>query len=269
MSGINHITYKTFDDIVEEVISEKELPRAAYTKLLRLASRGWNVLFREIMPNKLTVVKYMSNTALKLLDFPEDMDDWCKIGVVIRKRDNTPVVLTLSRNENIYAPNQEDIVAAQCTCSTSDTAETLQAVYDGLTPSDYSERYSNYRGGVAVGELFGYGGGESCAGSFRVDHENMRFVFSSDIPSDMPIVIEYKPNGSFKGRFTKIHDKAVEALIAFIEWKNLNERNSNFKDRMVAKNHFDEQAINLKNIIDPPTMDEILDLLYESASLTY
>ncbi|HRG27395.1 MAG TPA: hypothetical protein PLJ00_05870 [Chitinophagales bacterium] len=269
MNEVNHIAYKTFDDIVNMVISEKELPSTTYTRLLKLASRGWNVIFREIMPDKISVPLYMTNRTLKLLDFPVDMDDWCKLGVIVVRGGGTKVLVTLSRNEEIYLPNQDDIIAAECTCETSDTTSTLTAVYNGYMPSAYIERYSNFRGGIEVGEMFGVGGGESCAGSFRVDHNNQRFAFSSDVPSDIQIVLEYKPNGSFKGKYTKIHDKAVEALLAFVSWKSLHERNSNVKDRMAAERLFKTEVINLKDTIDPPTMDELLDLLYGSASLTY
>lgn len=267
----NHIVYKTFDDLATELISELELDNKQRPRIIRLLVRAFSIIYRELMPqNSVTVIKYMTNTTLRLLDYPEDMDDWTKIGVLINRLNGTPQILTLSINENIYRPTDEDIIAVECTCQTTDVLEKIKATASGNVPADYMIRYNGViRSGQNVGEMYGVGGGESMAGSVRPDPENMRFVFSTDIPVDTPIVLEYKPNGKYKGKYTKIHDKCTETMIAFAKWKMLHSRNSNFRDRSEAERLYYQEYKELRNNLNSSTIWEILDLIYESASLTY
>lgn len=267
----NHIRYRTFDDLATEIISEIELQNSDRARIIRILARGFAIIYRELMPNRfVTVVKYMNNPTLRLMDYPEDMDDWCKVGVVInRAGTGTPHILTLSTNDNIYRPTNEDIVAVQCTCETTEFLDKIKAVQTGQTPVTYMVPFGEiYNGGKTV-PLYGMGGGESCAGSFTDDQENERFVFSTDVGVNTPIVIQYKPNGRFKGRYTKIHDNCTECLIAFAKWKLMHNRNSSPNDRKEASINYYTEYKNLREILNASTMWEILDTLYESASLTY
>lgn len=267
----NHIVYKTFDDLATEIISELELDNSSRPRILRFLVRGFSIIYRELMPkNTQTVIKYMSNTTLRLLDYPEDMDDWTKVGVLINRVNGTPQILTLSVNDHIYRPTQEDIIAVQCTCETTEVLDKIKAVASGTVPSDYMLRYEGViRGGQVVSEMYGVGGGESCAGSFRDDAENQRFVFSTDIPVTTPIVLEYKPNGKYKGKYTKIHDKCTECLVAFAKWKHMHNRNSNVMQQREAERLYYQEFKELRSNLNSSTVWEILDLIYESASLTY
>ena len=77
-----------------------------------------------------------------------------------------------------------------------------------------------WRNGKYVAEQYAATGGVSPAGYFRVDTEKWRIQFVSAVPKS-EIILEYKSNGIECDGAVAIPEEAVEAMIAGIMWKRI------------------------------------------------
>lgn len=267
---MNELQYISLDDVVNDVISEQQLDARDKLRLLGLAARGFYYISKNASSEVKTVVLSWTNTDLRFIDYPIDYAEWRKVGVMVPRAGGGCVVMTLSVNNNLKLPQQPDIVAAQCDCDDTNTCGGNAALIgQGYNPYDYFTVFRNtVRGGQYVGELYGYGGGESSWGSFRDDKANDRFVFSSEVNTSKGIVLEYKANLLANKSRTVIPWNMREPLISWITWKGLNKRNSNYTEREEAKNNFWDAYNDYYNQETAMTKDEIKDKLYRSLNFT-
>lgn len=259
--------YTTLQEIIEDALGEEALDARYAARLIPIAVRGWNTLFREALTETKTVILTFDNPNIRIIDYPYDYDYYTKIGVVVTTGTGTKKIMTLSLNQYMYKPTDADIAQANCTCETAETmSENLAAMQGGEIPFTYYTIFSNaWRGGQYVGELYGMGGGESSAGSFVPDDANARFVFSSHLPLDCEIVMEYKRFATTDMANTRIPLYAREAMIAWVKWRMLNRVNSSIGERREAQIRYEEEAYKLYEQQVSLTKSEIYDRLYEAA----
>lgn len=254
----------SFDDIVKKARGRFELGPEHHVRLLEMAVDGYKVIFRSALPIKRTLLTYMDDIVRRTVMFPSDMDDWFKVGMRVNNGvGNT--LLTLSRNRNLIPEPATSSCA--CDCEPATTVEgVLTQIESGVVP--YTDMFSfgtGWRDGQYVGEFYGMGGGLSIAGSFNVDYENNRFIFGTDVPTDREIGIQYRPSAlEIDGQKTKVPDVALEAMIAWLNWKKKNDRNSSQSAMDAAGYAFDGELKDLHKKIHKIRKEEFLDLLYEN-----
>lgn len=263
--------YTTIEEIIQHALGEEELDARYAARLVPIAVRGWNTIFREATTETKTIILTFDNPNVPVIDYPYDYDYYTKIGVVVHGVNGTKKIMTLSLNQYLYSPTPADMVAAQCTCDEAETtAENLQAIQNGENPFSYYVVFSNaWRGGQFVGELYGLGGGTSSAGSFKPDDANGRFIFSNDIPTHTEIVMEYKRIATTEMSNTRIPIWATEAMVSWVKWKMLNRHNSSIGERKEAQIRYEEEVYKLYEQQVSLTKSEILDELYESAGFIH
>lgn len=263
--------YTTIEEIIQHVIGEVEMDSRIAARLVPIAVRGWNTIFREAVKETKTVVLPFVNPNIRVIDYPFDYDYYTKIGVTIDTLGGTKKIMTLSLNQYMYKPTNEDIAQANCTCESSGVLSTdLATIQNDQVPFGYYSIFQNaWRGGQYVGELYGLGGGESAAGCFVPDDLNSRFVFSNDVPIQSYIVLEYKVVGTINGANTRIPLIATEAMIAWVKWKMLHNRNSGIGERREAQMRYEEEVYKYYEQQQSLTASEILDELYEGAGFVH
>jgi len=267
---MNELRYLSLDDIVNDVILEEQLDARDKARILALVVRGYYYISKTAESEVKSVLLDWTNTDLRLIDFPIDYMEYRKVGVVVPRARGGCVVMTLSVNDNLKLIQQSDIVAAECDCEDTGACSTNAALISGgYNPFEYYAIFRNVvRGNQYVGELYGYGGGESSWGSFREDTANQRFVFSSEVDTSQRILLEYKANMLANKSRTAIPWNMREVLISWAKWKMLNQRNSNINSREQAKQDFSDAYNDYYNQETAMTKSEIMDRLYRSLNFT-
>lgn len=267
---MNELRYISLDQVVDDVILEQQMDARDKARLMGLCVRGFYYISRTAESEIKSVVLDWTNTDLRLIDFPIDYIEYRKVGVIVPRARGGCAVMTLSVNDSLKLIQQADIVAAECDCDNADSCSSNSAlISQGYNPFDYGMLFRNVvRGNQYVGELFGYGGGESSWGSFREDKANQRFVFSSEVNTARGIVLEYKANLLANKSRTIVPWEMREVLISWINWKQLNKRNSNISEREEAKNNFWDAYNDYYNHETSMTKSEIIDKLYRSLNFT-
>lgn len=263
--------FTTIKQIIQHAIGEQDMDARMVAKLVPIAVRGWNTIYREATSEIKTEVLSFLNSNIRVIDYPYDYDYYTKIGVTVQTVGGTKKIMTLSRDKYMYRPTNEDIAEANCDCdSTGVLSEDLLAVQSGGIPFGYYSIFRNsWRGGQFVGELYGLGGGESSAGSYQTDDINGRFIFSNDIPTTSHIILEYKRVGTIDGANTRMPLIATEAMIAWVQWKMLNMRNSGIGERREAQRRYEEEVYKLYEQQQSMTGYEVLDELYAAAGFIH
>lgn len=270
LNNTNNTAFTSFDDIVQEVLSELLLDQRHYARMLGFAIRGYNDLYSSTLPSVKTVLLGFENPNIRVIDYPFDYMYYTKIGMInYYGASGTPVIMTLSRNDRLHFLTDAEIAEANCTCDeSSDITTNLENLANGLMPFTQYTIFNNViRNGQVVGELYGAGAGLSALGSYREDTENCRFTFSNQVPIDSLIVLEYKSTGLEKGTDTRIPVIAREALIAFVKWKALDNPRNSISDRQLYKKQWLETKRTLRYRLNTPTISEVLDVLERSGKI--
>jgi len=260
--------YITIDQIVRDVINDNELDLRAYERILGIAVRGYKFIYTRALPGRVTQLIPI-HASRKIAMLPRDYVTYYKVGVVFKDNNGNDIIYTLSLNKDLLSP--DEAVYTHCDCPESDSVSSnVGTLQSGYTIGDVIYEYANaYRGTTPVSyPIYGYGGGESAAGSFKIDEENGWIVLGSDVPTDYTeIALEYKSNG-IKGKETRIPDVAHECLIDWVKWKMLNTKNSSATDRREARLDFADSLAEVQAYTKPLRIDEILDIFYANSTLT-
>jgi hypothetical protein len=239
----------TIDKIILKVINLEGLDIAHYLNLLPIAETGYKAMFRRHITEEISeYVTFAEPVSARIINFPRSLQTFLKLGVVVTFN-GANKVLTLAYDKDIHLPNATDIENLTCNCEEADTITgVINQIEDGLVPlGQYASYYGAWRGGQFVGEMFGYEGGRSSAGGFRIDYHNRRIILSSDVPTDREYLMCFKPNPFYRGADTIVPEFAVEALMAYIRFKRLNQRNSSPTYRYELKTAWEDEEKNLKN----------------------
>jgi hypothetical protein len=218
---------QTLDEVVREYLIELgESGEHKYARLLQLGYQGVRQLHLDasgsITATKLTVSD--TDTA----NLPEDYIDY--LGIYVCDSD-TGTLHPLGLNDKLCLPRDYDscgdISRASVDSDSTSTSSNTIGVWG-------NEGGGMYRNGEMVGRLFGLGGGNNKNGYYRIDEKNRMIVF--DTPIQNTIVLEYLADPQRLGGNYHIHPYDVEAVKAFIWWKDIQKnRTYNGADKEQAR----------------------------------
>lgn len=263
----------TIDIIVDKVINREQLGDRQFPRLFDIALDGYKQIFRRALPNYKTLFLHWDDPVRRFIKYPQDYDKYMMVGVAVRMPSGNVSILTLSRNDYLCFDKPLDCV---CDCENNETVtrgvdRTMAVMQDGFTPFNNMYSYgAGFRDGQYIGELYGFGGGQSYMGSFTEDPTNQRFVFGADVPTDTQIVLRYRPAAvTYDGQsVTGVPDMAEEALIAWVQWKRLNQINSSINERDAAEYRYNEELNRLNIYMNAMEDSEIMDLVFEGLTFS-
>lgn len=266
----NNSSFITYAQVIRQLLNQEDLTQRHYAKFIPLVKRIYGLIYRKALPNVKTELLTFKNPNIRVIDLPWDYAHYTKIGMIVQLGPSAnPVFMTMSLNHRLHKLTNEEIVAANCDCDTSDDITTnITNLTNGLMPFDQYTLFRNViRGNQVVGELYGAGNGVSALGTYIEDRENWRFVFGNEVPTDAIIAVEYKSTGAESGPDTRIPLTAQEAMMKGLQWLMLNHKNSSIFERDKAEKMFYNEVKQLYRTLNNPTLSEILDVLERSSRL--
>ncbi len=212
----------TLNDIVNAYMEQAKSPQHDKARLITIAVRGIKELNYDVT-QQIKCAEFELDPATNSIDYPKDYVKYTKIGICINGN-----LITLGLNENI------------CTCreynECGDLSTFVGGWLSGVSQLDSPGNLQGWGGYWFYGSggytQFGHGGGFSGLGYYKDDPTNHRILFSSDVgfgldangnPTTTPplITMEYLTNGYVEGEETLIDELAMEAMIAWIRWKDV------------------------------------------------
>lgn len=238
---------KTIKEIVHLYIDEAELTTAKYRRLYGIAYRGVIELALDV--TGVTRSCPLCVLGNKTAELPDDYIQWTKLGVLNVNGE----VATLSENTDFTLQN-----------STSATRLTQNAGVVGQ--GDIVNRelyYGNFYGyGYDGVQLYGVSGNElSQYGQFKVDEQNGVIVLDSTF-NFQEVILEYISVPGDDCEIT-VPIQAVECLIAWIAWKDINQlaasRKVSIYDKTERKRAFYREKEKARMRIKPFRIEEAYD----------
>lgn len=198
----NHQSYITLESIIQDYLTEAELPNHKYFKVFHLAFRGMDEIgldaFYKVQSVKLPINPNYTVT------LPADYLNWTKVGVL----NNRGEIIPLYYNDTLttYAdlmPNRLE--------ETQDNS--LQNWADWGTGT-----WWNYWNGGAFVNIYGTPSGAPFVGNFKIDAENGVMLLNERFTYEY-IMLEYVCSPT-PGNDYKVPVQFREALIAWLWWKD-------------------------------------------------
>lgn len=175
---------------------------------------------------------------------PDDFVDYFKVGVAAGNQ-----LWTLTVNNDLLGPQA---LVDECGLSYEE-ARTGGTVNQGYWFVPHVDKNGQLSGGA-----YAMGGGWNSKGYFKVDHENRRFLL--DGVNSSTIVLEYKSNELSAD--TLVPDIAIEALIAWLAWKEASADQVSLGIVQMMKKDYQEQLDKVQALLNPFRVDEYLDIYY-------
>lgn len=217
--------YISVDEVVRSVLIEE----GQYTnhKLLQytdFAVRTLKELNFDILQNIKAVELYPHELNATRYDLPKDFVNYTRVGVCANGK-----VSTLANAPNLCTVEAyDDCGYVVNRVPNPSTAKTVDTVY----------WFDNIKNGEYIGKRFGYRGGQSNQGYYRIDREANQLVVSSADASS-PILLEYITDGSQDYNNLIVHVFAEEALRAGIRMRSLRmKRNIPMGEKEIARRDF-------------------------------
>ena len=105
---MSNVRYTTIEEIIQHAIGEEDLDARSAAKLVPIAVRGWNTIYREATSEIKTEILTFPNPNIRIIDYPYDYDYYTKIGVTVTMGGGTKKIMTLSRDQYMYKPTNAD-----------------------------------------------------------------------------------------------------------------------------------------------------------------
>lgn len=200
--------YVTIGSIVDSVIADlDEGTTHNWDRYLHFALRG--VQTWQMDSAQEVITKILTPNGYNAIDFPDDYLDWTKVGIQLGDK-----IITFGVNDDIALEHDTDECGnpklnspADCNCT------------------DYHDGYGGYwfhnvinEYGEHLGKSFGYGGGGSFQGYFRVDKDRKQIQFDGNV-SAKKIYLEYISNGFDPCSETMVNKYAEDLIRTYIHWQ--------------------------------------------------
>ncbi len=146
----------------------------------------------------------------KAVQFPSDMVTWTKLG--------------WQKGDRIIAFQKDSSINLHHDTEADGPSETVNDAYDINSPWPYNgsftpTTFNNYWYNNGAGSLSGYAVGTNGLGYFRPNYSAKEFQFSSDVPADFEIYLEYRCNG-FKPRTKSVVPEVLGRVAEdYIHWQ--------------------------------------------------
>jgi len=201
-----HLSYVTLESIVQDYLTEGELPNHKYFKVWHLAYRGMEQLGLDAF-YKIQTVKLPVNSNYTAV-LPSDYVNWTKVGV-------------LNDNGEIIPLYQNDKMT-----SFADLSSTrLEQTQDNTLWDWDVNNWNNYWNGQAFINIYGTPSGAPFVGSFKIDNENGVMLLDEKFKYDY-VMLEYVASPQ-QGQEYYVPVQFREALIAWLWWKDKRAANTN------------------------------------------
>lgn len=247
MSEVNKKTSGTvsLQNIVANVLNDLNIySKENYKRYMQWVIRAFTQLNMYTLRTVETVILSVSDTGAAI--YPKDFIDYARIGECIGGK-----IYELGYNADLCLPR-----ATEC-------GEDVNANYD-----------SDSEGTGAVSLLYNYPLGYRWYGVrggqaesyYNIDRELGQIQLSNSITGDL--VLQYISSGVSINGDTYIPRQAQESLIAFVHWQKSKWDGEPLNRTLMLKRDFEEEETKLTNFETIPTLQEILDVFYESWSQT-
>jgi hypothetical protein len=201
-----HLSYVTLESIVQDYLTEGELPNHKYFKVWHLAYRGMEQLGLDAF-YKIQTVKLPVNSNYTVV-LPSDYVNWTKVGV-------------LNDNGEIIPLYQNDKMTTFADLSST----RLEQTQDNTLWDWDVNNWNNYWNGQAFINIYGTPSGAPFVGSFKIDNENGVMLLDEKFKYDY-VMIEYVASPQ-QGQEYYVPVQFREALIAWLWWKDKRAANTN------------------------------------------
>lgn len=201
-----HLSYVTLESIVQDYLTEGELPNHKYFKVWHLAYRGMEQLGLDAF-YKIQTVKLPVNSNYTVV-LPSDYVNWTKVGV-------------LNDNGEIIPLYQNDKMTTFADLSST----RLEQTQDNTLWDWDVNNWNNYWNGQAFINIYGTPSGAPFVGSFKIDNENGAMLLDEKFKYDY-VMIEYVASPQ-QGQEYYVPVQFREALIAWLWWKDKRAANTN------------------------------------------
>lgn len=201
-----HLSYVTLESIVQDYLTEGELPNHKYFKVWHLAYRGMEQLGLDAF-YKIQTVKLPVNSNYTAV-LPSDYVNWTKVGV-------------LNDNGEIIPLYQNDKMTTFADLSST----RLEQTQDNTLWDWDVNNWNNYWNGQAFINIYGTPSGAPFVGSFKIDNENGVMLLDEKFKYDY-VMLEYVASPQ-QGQEYYVPVQFREALIAWIWWKDKRAANTN------------------------------------------
>ena len=201
-----HLSYVTLESIVQDYLTEGELPNHKYFKVWHLAYRGMEQLGLDAF-YKIQTVKLPVNSNYTVV-LPSDYVNWTKVGV-------------LNDNGEIIPLYQNDKMTTFADLSST----RLEQTQDNTLWDWDVNNWNNYWNGQAFINIYGTPSGAPFVGSFKIDNENGVMLLDEKFKYDY-VMLEYVASPQ-QGQEYYVPVQFREALIAWLWWKDKRAANTN------------------------------------------
>ena len=201
----------TLDELVRSYlleIGDANLNR--YARLYQIAVSGLAELNMDTSGTPTTVL--LPVTSSDAANLPNDFISLIRLAVL----DSNGVLKALGMSENIGLPRSFD------NCGNDAIVGSATLTSSGVSLEGLAD---NYRNGECVGRMFGIGGGGNVYGNYRIDMERGTINFFNLLTNTSSVILEYLSDLSLVNGDYKVHPFIIEALKAWIYWKDI-QRNS-------------------------------------------
>ena len=244
--------YPTIQQAVIDFLSDKGvLDTENYLRYFKWAARALTKLNMFDIATFETVYLTINDVGVAVL--PEDYIDYTKIGI----RDSKGQVLLLGINDDILINR-----ATEC-------GNPINDYYDTSSDSDILDGYyfvPFYDDDYGYTTLYGLTGGFA-EGYYRIDRERRQIQFNSIIPQTT-VILEYISSGIKTSGNTYVPRQAMEAVIAFMHWKDKTFNGGTLNQIEQAKSDWKTERQELRDFETIPTLQEIQDTFYSSYKQT-
>jgi len=201
-----HLSYVTLESIVQDYLTEGELPNHKYFKVWHLAYRGMEQLGLDAF-YKIQTVKLPVNSNYTAV-LPADYVNWTKVGV-------------LNDNGEIIPLYQNDKMTTFADLSST----RLEQTQDNTLWDWDVNNWNNYWNGQAFINIYGTPSGAPFVGSFKIDNENGVMLLDEKFKYEY-VMLEYVASPQ-QGQEYYVPVQFREALIAWLWWKDKRAANTN------------------------------------------
>lgn len=225
--------YITIDEVVRSVlIEEGQYTNHKLLQYMDYAVRTLKELNFDILQNVKAIEVHPHELNSTRYDLPKDFVSYVRIGVCDGGK-----VSPLANAPNLCTAESYDdcgYVANRTSNAPNISSYSIDTIY----------WFDNIKNGEFVGKRFGYRGGQSNKGYYRVDMEANQLVTSSVI-AGRPILIEYITNGSDDFDNLVVHSFAEEALRAGIRMRSLRSKRSipMGEKEMARRDYYNEKRL--------------------------
>jgi hypothetical protein len=226
-----------------------------YKRFIQLAIDGYRGLHIKHL-NSVKVAYLPVDMEMKTVQFPSDYVEYVKIAVSLNGQ-----VWTLTRNDKLHLPREFDCGLDVPSILRGETQNIDTTVWGGYYFTDHLYM------GRWVTDMFGIGGGFNSA-YYRIDEERRQIVLNGTIPNN-EIILEYVSTGIDLNEDTLVPVQALDALKAYIHWKNIEYKTTvPMGEKQRKEQLYYVEAMKLDSFEDMLTLDEYFDQLYESTKQT-